>query len=74
MTRAELKQLILEELSNTTSPSDQLASKIDQAISSVGDSLSYEIFAAAVAKVLIDQYGEHNYQPFIGELSKYLGT
>ena len=73
MTRIELKQLILEELSNTQSPSDQLASKIDQAIERVGDSLSYKIFAAAIAKVLIDQYGEQNYQPFVDELRQHLG-
>jgi hypothetical protein len=74
MTRAELKQLILEELSNAQSPSNQLAGEMLQAIAGIDESMSYEVLAAAVAKVLIDEYGEHNYQPFISELSKNLGV
>jgi hypothetical protein len=74
MTRAELKQLILEELSNIGSQSNQLADEINQAIVGIDESMSYEILAAAVAKVLIKEYGEHNYQPFISELSKHLGV
>ena len=74
MTRTELKQIILEELSNAQSPSNQLASEILQAIVGIDESMSYEVLATAVAKVLIDEYGEHNYQPFISELSKHLGA
>ena len=34
--------------------------------------MSYVDFAHAVAKVLRDEYGSHNYTPFINELRKKL--
>lgn len=51
----------------------QVAKAIDNAISSVDDSLSYKVLASAVAKILKDEYGSHNFGPFMevlkGELS-----
>ena len=51
----------------------QVAKAIDNAISSVDDSLSYKVLASAVAQILKDEYGSHNFGPFMevlkGELS-----
>jgi len=51
---------------------DQLAPKINAAITSIDDSMSYVDFAQAVAKVLKDEYGTHNFEPFLQELNKQL--
>lgn len=53
--------------------SDALAKGIDSAIIKIDDSLSYTDFALAVAKVLIDEYGTHNFGPFMSVLHKELG-
>jgi len=63
----KLKTLIKE-----SAQSDKLASEINRAISRIHDSMSYVDFAHAVAKVLKDEYGSHNYDPFIKELRKKL--
>lgn len=42
-----------------------LASKISDAIRSVDDSLNYKKFAEAVVMVLQDDYGDHNFEPFM---------
>jgi hypothetical protein len=63
----KLKTLIKE-----SAQSDKLASEINRAISRIDDSMSYVDFAHAVAKVLKDEYGSHNYDPFIKELRKKL--
>ena len=51
----------------------QVAKAIDGAISSIDDSLSYKVLASAVAQILKDEYGSHNFGPFMevlkGELS-----
>lgn len=57
---------------NESKESEQLASKIDQAIVSIDDSMSYIDLAHAVAKVIRDEYGSHLYVPFIQELKKQL--
>lgn len=49
-----------------------LASKISDAIQSVDESLSYTDLADAVASILRDQYGKHNFNPFIQRLSSKL--
>ena len=36
----------------------------------VDPNMSYVDFAKGVAQVLIDEYGTHNYEPFIKELKK----
>ncbi len=49
-----------------------LASKISDAIQSVDESLSYMDLADAIASILKDQYGEHNFNPFMQRLSSKL--
>jgi len=57
-----------------TSESDRLAIEINKSIDSINDSMSYEDFAIAVAKILIDEYGTHNYAPFMRVLNRELGN
>ena len=52
--------------------SDKLASEINRAISRIDDSMSYVDLAQAIAKILKDEYGSHNYEPFMKELRKAL--
>lgn len=54
--------------------SEKLAVEIDNAIIKIDDSMSYTDFAAAVAKVLEESYGTHNYEPFIEALKNELGV
>ena len=63
----KLKSLIKE-----SSQSDKLASEINRSISKIDDSISYVDLAQAVAKILKDEYGSHNYEPFMKELRKAL--
>jgi hypothetical protein len=51
----------------------QAAKAIDDAITSVDDSLSYKDFALAVAAILKDEYGSHNFGPFMKVLHAELG-
>lgn len=44
--------------------SDKLASAINKSIDKIDDSLSIEYFAEAVANILREQYGSHNYSTF----------
>lgn len=46
----------------------ELAPKINDAILSVDDNMSYIHFAQAVAKVVRDEYGSHLYDKFAKEL------
>jgi len=39
----------------------------------IDDSMSYKDFADAVASILIDEYGNHNYTPFMEVLHARLG-
>jgi hypothetical protein len=57
---------------NESSDSEKLAPKISKAITDIDDSMSYVDFAQAVAQVLKDDYGTHNYEGFINELKKHL--
>lgn len=57
---------------NESKESDKLAAEIDKAMIKIDDSMSYKDFAAAVATILRDQFGSHNYLPFIEELKKNL--
>jgi hypothetical protein len=51
----------------------QAAQAIDKALISVDESLSYKDFALAVARILIDEYGQHNFMPFMEVLHAELG-
>ena len=52
--------------------SDALAKEINKSIIKIDDSMSYKDFADAVATILRDEYGKHNYMPFIEELKNKL--
>ena len=52
--------------------SDLLAKEIDKAMIKIDDSMSYKDFAEAVATILRDEYGQHNYKGFIEELKNNL--
>lgn len=58
--------------SKTFESFSKLAPKISKAIIEIDDSMSYVDFAQAVAQVLKDDYGKHNYEGFITELKKNL--
>src|SRR6056300_208012 len=51
----------------------QAAQAIDKALISGDESLSYKDFAFAVARILIDEYGQHNFMPFMEVLHAELG-
>jgi hypothetical protein len=50
----------------------KLVTLIDKAIAKVDSNLSYKDFAKAVALVLEDAYGSHNYKPFVKQLEQTL--
>jgi len=52
---------------------NKVAKAIDTAISSVDENLSYKDFAIGVAAVLKDEYGTHNFTPFMEVLHAELG-
>ena len=52
---------------------DLAAKAIDQAIAGVDESLGYSDFAKAVAAILKDEYGAHNFNPFMEVLHSELG-
>ena len=62
-----------ESFLNESKESDLLAKEIEKVIVKIDDSLSYEDFALAVGKVLKDEYGTHNFAPFMEVLHKDLG-
>ena len=62
----------LKDMIKESTQSDKLASEINRAISRIDDSMSYVDFAHAVAKILKNEYGSHNYEPFMKELRKAL--
>jgi hypothetical protein len=51
----------------------EVAKGINKAIVDVDDSLSYKDFAEAVAAILIEDYGTHNFSPFMEVLHARLG-
>ena len=55
------------------SKADIAAKAIDQAIAGVDESLGYSDFAKAVATILKDEYGAHNFGPFMEVLHAELG-
>lgn len=68
MTREEFTAHYLSE----SKKSEALAKEIDKAMIKIDDSMSYKDFADAVATILRDEYGKHNYMPFIEELKNKL--
>ncbi|MDA9263063.1 hypothetical protein OAC86_01090 [bacterium] len=53
--------------------SNDLANSINKAMIKIDDSMSYEDFALAVGQILRDEYGQHNFMPFMEVLHKDLG-
>jgi len=51
---------------------EDLSKDISDAIIKIDDNLSYEDFAIAVAEVLKNDYGQHNFEPFLEVLKKEL--
>ena len=47
---------------------------IQKSIVSLDPNMPYRVFAKSVAQVLIDDYGTHNYEPFIRELKNALDS
>lgn len=65
----KLSDIILEEQNKVSAG----AKAINNAIISVDEDMHYGVFAKAIAKVLRDEYGTHNFQPFMKELHDALG-
>jgi hypothetical protein len=53
--------------------SEALAKAMDKAMIKIDDSMSYADFALAVGQILRDEYGQHNFKPFMKVLHKDLG-
>ena len=60
------------EFMGESATSDKLSKEILKSIEKIDDSMSYEDFAKAVAYILIEEYGSHNFQPFITILNREL--
>ena len=68
-----LKDQYLNEAGLGSTKSQQLANSINSAMIEIDDSMSYTDFAEAVASILIDEYGTHNFTPFMEVLHARLG-
>ena len=71
---SNVSQPIINESVELNPKSEQLAEDILASIIRIDDSMPYQDFAIAVARVLEDSYGSHNYLPFIKELEKQLSN
>jgi hypothetical protein len=67
------KQQYLSEAGLLENISDKTATVISKAIETVDENLSYKDFALAVAKILKDEYGSQNFNPFMEVLHAELG-
>ena len=67
------KNQYLQEANLNESKANLAAKAIDQAIAGVDESLGYSDFAKAVATILKDEYGAHNFNPFMEVLHSELG-
>lgn len=63
---------ISEAYLNESKESDALANAINKSMIKIDDSMSYKDFALAVGKILKDEYGSHNFGPFMEVLHKDL--
>lgn len=68
-----LKDQYLNEAGLGSTKSQKLANSINSAMIEIDDSMSYVDFADAVASILIDEYGTHNFTPFMEVLHARLG-
>ena len=67
------KQFVNENITEIDK-SINLSKEISQSIKNIDDSMSYKDFAKAVAYVLVEEYGSHNYQPFLDVLNEELNV
>jgi hypothetical protein len=67
------KQRYLAEAGLLESTADLAANAINQAIDTVDGNLSYQDLALAVAKILKEEYGSQNFDPFMEILHAELG-
>ena len=67
------KNQYLAEVGLGSTKSQSLANAINTAMLQIDDSMSYKDFADAVASILIDEYGTHNFTPFMEVLHARLG-
>lgn len=58
---------------NESKTSEKLAAAIDKSMIKIDESMSYEDFALAVGQILRDEYGQHNFKPFMEVLKDDLG-
>jgi predicted esterase YcpF (UPF0227 family) len=63
---------LFEDYLNESKKSDALSDEINNAMIKIDDSMSYKDFALAVSKLLKEEYGQHNFDPFMDELKKDL--
>jgi hypothetical protein len=61
-----------EAINESSSTVSSLVKHIKAGMEKIDDSMSYKDFAAAVAKIMEDDYGDRNYGPFLEELKKLL--
>ncbi len=79
MKKSQLLQLIREEIEKSAKNNDDtskvtsLVPLLINAIDQVDDNLSYKDFAEAIAVILTDEYGSHNFHPFMEVLHGKLG-
>jgi len=67
------KNQYLTEAGLGSTKSQSLTDAINAAMIQIDDSMSHTDFAEAVAAVLIDEYGTHNFAPFMEVLNARLG-
>ena len=67
------KNQYLKEANLYEEKEDLAANAINQAIAGVDESLGYSDFAKAVATILKNEYGAHNFDKFMGVLHSELG-
>lgn len=53
---------------------NRLANAIEETMKNIDPNMSYKHFAEAVALILDDGFGQHNYKPFVDYLRKLLNT
>ena len=58
---------------NESIQSGALAKAISKSIMKINESMSYKDFALAVGQILRDDYGKHNFEPFMEVLNDDLG-
>jgi len=67
MKQSTFKKLIREEI-EYSQQATELYSKFRASMEQVDPDLSYRVLAEVVANLLIEEYGTHNYKPFVSDL------